>query len=271
MYCRFASHEAHRSLVADRGYLVHSDMRPWHLQRCSFSLTGVTATGVVIRSHTDLVGPKDLRLFPGRLFLDSWVRLFQPLLDLVGLLLTRMPRWLLGSVTPASQVLPDRSFRHLDVELLADQVAHRATSPQCLSNAQLLRGVMVDQFLDALGLRLGQQASRAQRSTGTIAGQRRQAIGRVSSPPATDGLMADTQKFSEVHLGVAQFDATQGTHTQNRQGFSGQLAGIWQLDRHDDSPSLGFDSFCCFHSPSELVEQLSCRGKQDAGFGFFGE
>src|ERR1700730_16192160 len=79
---------------------------------------------------------------------NSWVRLFQPLLDLVGFLLTRMPRWLLGSVTPASQVLPDRSFRHLDVELLADQVAHSATSPQRLSNAQLFWKVIVDQFLD---------------------------------------------------------------------------------------------------------------------------
>jgi len=120
----------------------------------------------------------------------------------------------------------------------------------------LIRRIVVDQFLDALGLLLGQETARAKRSARATARQRRQASGTVGRPPATDSLMADTKKFSELQLGEAQFDAAQGTQTKNLKGLIGQLTGIWQLDRHDWSPSRGSSPPLLF---LQFLEQLSCR------------
>ncbi len=76
------------------------------------------------------------------------------------------------------------------------------------------------------------------------AGQGGQALGGVGGPPAADGFVADAQQVSEFHLGVAQFDAAQGTQAQHLKGFIGQMAGVWQLDGHDGSPSWVFSSSC---------------------------
>jgi hypothetical protein len=138
-----------------------------------------------------------------------------------------MPPGLLGSVTPAAQVLPDGSFRQVDAELLADQVTNGAAGPQGMRNAQLLRGVVVNAPLDALGLGVGQGTARAERPAGAAAGQRRQAVSGVGGPPAADGLVANAQQVSEVQLGVAQLEAAQGAQAQHLKCFIGKMAGIW--------------------------------------------
>ncbi len=111
------------------------------------------------------------------------------------------------------------------------------------------------QPLDALGLLVGQEAAGAEGSAGTVAGQRSQALGGVGGPPAADGFVADAQQVSEVHLGVAQFDATQGAQAQHLKGFIGQLAGVGQLDWHDQLSVSGF-CFHSLHSPSGLLSNF---------------
>ena len=76
--------------------------------------------------------------------------------------------------------------------------------------------------LDALGLLVGQQASGTERPAAMAVGQSGEAVGDVGRPPATDGFVADAQKFCEFDLGVAQLDATQGAEAQNLKGFIGQ-------------------------------------------------
>src|SRR6516165_11285056 len=102
------------------------------------TLAGVAAAGLVIRVHADLVGPKDLGILPLGLCFDGRVGFLQPLLDLVGILLARMPPGLLGGVAPAAQVRADGPFRQFDAELLANQVPDGAAAPQGRRDAQLL-------------------------------------------------------------------------------------------------------------------------------------
>src|SRR5438270_13714412 len=81
-------------------------MRSGHVHRGPLAFAGVAAAGVVIRFHTDLVGPQDFGILAGCLCLDGRVGLFQPLVDLVGVLLARMPLGLLGRVPPRRRYWP---------------------------------------------------------------------------------------------------------------------------------------------------------------------
>ena len=84
-------HEPDRPLVADGRDLVDPDVRPGHLHRRPLPFAGVAVAGVVVRRHADLVGPQNLGPLALRLGFDGGVGLQQPLLDLVGVLLPRMP------------------------------------------------------------------------------------------------------------------------------------------------------------------------------------
>ena len=55
--------------------------------------------------------------------------------------------------------------------------------------------------------------------------------------------MADPQEVSEVHLGVTQFDATQGTQAKHLKGFIGQVTSVWQWMGMTQLRLRGFLSF----------------------------
>ena len=134
-------------------------MGPRHLHRGALAHTGIAVTGVVICLHADLVGPEDLGVLPRRLLFNGGIGLLQPLLDFIRVLMMRMPHRFLGGITPATQVLPDGALRQVDADFPVDQLANGATGPQGVRDLQLLRGVVVDPLLDALGLLVGEGAA----------------------------------------------------------------------------------------------------------------
>jgi hypothetical protein len=103
--------------------------------------------------------------------------------------------------------LPHGTFGQFDTELLADQFHHGATGPQGVRDTQLLWRMVVDALLDALGLQVGEKASRTERPTGATAGKGIQTLGGVGCPPTAEGLVADTQQVREFTFGVAQLQA----------------------------------------------------------------
>ena len=264
-HCRgerpLVGHEADGPRVADGRDLVHPEVRPRHRHRRPLSSPGVATPRMVIRRDPDLIRPENLRVVPGRQVFDRRVGSLLPPLDGGRILVTRLARRLLGRVLPAAQVLPDGSLRQVEGELGADQIANRAPSPQGVREAQFLRQVLVDQLANAFGLGIRQGASRAQGSAGATAGQRGQTLGGVGGPPATDGLRADAQKFRQIDRREAQFEAMQGPQTKNLKCLIGQVASIWQRDRHDPAPWFSVAGFLLFYStPTLVIKQLSCRG-----------
>lgn len=120
-----AGQKPNRSLATDCRDLVHTDVRGWHLHHGRPSFASVSTTGMVIHVHTQLVGPKNLRVFLGRALFNGRISHFEPLFDFVRALFPRMPRRFLGSVAPAPQTLPDRSFCQFDIELIANRMSSR--------------------------------------------------------------------------------------------------------------------------------------------------
>jgi hypothetical protein len=133
----------------------------------------------------------------------------------------------LGRVTPPLEVLAYGPHRHVDPVLFADQIAHGLSGPQGSGDAQIPGAVVVDLLLDVAGLILRERPPGTHGAPGPIAGDRVQATGGVSRPPAAHRLPRHPEQVGEVGFGESQFTAAQGAEAQRLEDFIGQLASVW--------------------------------------------
>src|SRR5262249_6387456 len=164
------------------------------------------------------------------------VRLLQPLGDLVGVLVLGVAARRLGRVAPPLEVLADGPHRHLDPELLTDQVAHRLAAPHRGGDAQLLGAVVVDLILDAAGLLVRERPAGAHGAAGPVTGEGLQAVIGIGGPPSRDGLAGDPEHLGYLGLGVAQLTTAEGAQAEGLKDLIRQLPCIWQRDGHDFLP-----------------------------------
>ena len=151
---------------------------------------------------------------------------------LQGLGPCRVTTWLLGRVTPAFEVLPDRPHNQVDGELLFDQVAHSTPRPQGGSNAQIFRTILVKQLLDVAGLFVAEDATRAFGASSPLMREGLDATRSVSRPPAADGFPTDPEYVCDLALGKTQLttaaSASRSTSTASSDNWraSGNVMAI---------------------------------------------
>ena len=86
--------------------------------------------------------------------------------------------------------------------------------------------MVVDLSLDVAGLFIGERPPGADGAPGPSAGDRVQATGGVSRPPATDRLASDPEQVGDLGFGESQFTAAQGAEAQGFEDLIGQLARV---------------------------------------------
>src|SRR4051794_22307805 len=183
----------HLASIGDGGDLVDAEAGAAHGQHGSLARSRIASPGGAGAAHAHLVAPMDLAPFFLGPFGDLRIGLLQPLFDLLGVLLARLAKRLLGRVAPATQVLPHGADRQGLAGPLVDQVADGPARPQGTGDARLLGGFAVEYLLNPGPLLLIEQAARALGATRAVLRQPLGARGLVSGPPARHRLGADPQ------------------------------------------------------------------------------
>jgi hypothetical protein len=116
----------------------------------------ITASGLVIRSHSHFVAPVYLGTFLSSLASDGRVIFFQPESHLFWVLFVGTTKRLLGREAPSFQIASDSPDRHRDTKTLLDQLSHRISGPESEWQPQLVGATLADQTHKGRRLMTGQ-------------------------------------------------------------------------------------------------------------------
>ena len=141
-------HEPDLPLIRDCGN--HTDMSPLcrHSEHRRLSFWTIAADHVRLVLYTRFIAPVDL----GLLFFghggDFGVLSVEPLLNRFRVLLLRSFDRLLGSESPAFQIFPHCSYRHIEGALSVDDFPNRLPCPERERELELVRGLVDNELLD---------------------------------------------------------------------------------------------------------------------------
>jgi len=115
----------------------------WHHRCVSFET--ITASGLVIRSHSHFIAPVYLCPFLTSLASNGRVVFFQPAFDRFWILFVGTTKRFLGCEAPSFQIAAHRPDRNRDAKPFLDQLSNGISGPQGKRQSQLVGTALADQ------------------------------------------------------------------------------------------------------------------------------
>jgi hypothetical protein len=152
----FENHKGQATSIGNRRYHIAAKSLTGSWNNGCVPFEAITASGLMVRTHSHFVAPVDLGTFCASLPANRRVLLLQPALHCLWVLLVGTAQWFLRRKTPVFQVAtrcPDRNSNSISV---FDQLAYGPTRPQGKGQLQLIWASVGNQTDNGGGLMTGQ-------------------------------------------------------------------------------------------------------------------